>query len=63
MDRADSKALLNSLIPTKNYDQLSLGDLLMELYKENIALDKADKVNELANSKAAKSGEEKAVKK
>ena len=63
MDRADSKALLNALIPPKSYENLSLGDLLMELYKENIALEKADENYLTQSRKAAKNGVEKMVKK
>ena len=42
MENVDSEALRNALIPPKNYDQLSLSELLIELYKENQALDKFD---------------------
>ena len=39
----DSDAVRQTLIPPKNYDQLSLSELLIELYKENQALDKFDR--------------------
>lgn len=42
MENSDSETLRNALIPPKNYDQLSLSELLIELYKENQLLDKYD---------------------
>ena len=42
MENTDSETLRRALIPPKNYDQLSLSELLLELYKENQALDKFD---------------------
>ncbi len=43
METNDSDTLRQTLIPPKNYDQLSLSELLIELYKENQALDKFDR--------------------
>ena len=38
MDNTDNEILRKTLIPAKNYEQLSLGDLLFELHQENRAI-------------------------
>jgi hypothetical protein len=38
MEHKDSEILRRTLIPPKNYGELSLGDLLLELHQENRAI-------------------------